>query len=289
MNTTLISKPWTDYELVDSGGEEKLERFGPYVFSRPEPKALWKKTLPVSTWNKAQGKYFRNNEGGGLWKFNTKIPGEWTIHYKDLTFLIKPTGFKHMGIFPEQTTQWDWMRNLIKNSEKQINVLNLFAYTGGASVACLKEGANVTHVDSEKEILTWTKENARLSKVDNRPLRLIPEDAIKYVKREINRGVKYDAIILDPPKYGRGANGEVWKIETDLPKLLELCKSLLSKNPLFILLNAYAVSFSSITLHNLMKQTMGDRGTVESGELAIEPSQSKTLLPCSIFSRWSRQ
>lgn len=282
----LISKPWSDYELIDSGNEEKLERFGQYVFSRPEPKALWSKSCTLQEWEKASGQYVRSREGGGSWKFKTKIPSEWTINYKDLTFLIKPTGFKHTGIFPEQAPQWDWMREQIKKSQRTINVLNLFAYTGGASVACLKEGASVTHIDSEKEILTWAKENARLSKVDNRPFRLIPEDVIRYVTREIKRGVKYDGIILDPPKYGRGTNGEVWKIERDLPRLLELLKSLLSDKPLFILLNAYAVEFTSLTLENLLRQTVSG-GTFESGESTIEHRKPNILLPCSIFSRWS--
>lgn len=286
MNTTLITDSWKDYELLDSGDGEKLERYGKYILVRPDPKALWHKLTPHE-WKNVDGRYIRNEDGGGRWKFFTKMPNEWTIAWNNLTFLLKPTGFKHTGIFPEQTAHWKWMINAISNAHRPINVLNLFAYTGGSTLACLSAGASVTHVDSAKDVITWARRNSELSTMNHKPVRWIPEDAIKYVKREIQRGTKYDAIIMDPPKFGRGANGEVWKIEYDLPRLLELCTNLLTPDPLFVLVNAYAVEYSPITLRNLLSQAMKKyKGSTTSGDLTIKHSNSDVLLPTSIFSYW---
>jgi 23S rRNA (cytosine1962-C5)-methyltransferase len=278
---------WEDYELLDSGDEEKLERFGKYTFRRPEPKALWHKTLDSNIWNNATAVYQRNSSGGGQWTYQQKIDDQWLIHWKNLTFLIKPTGFKHMGFFPEQAAMWKWVTQKISSSGRPISLLNLFAYTGASTLAAAAAGASVTHIDSAKEILTWGRENATLSHLDKKPIRWIPEDVITFVKREIKRGNKYDAIIMDPPKFGRGINHEVWKIEENLPKLIDLCTQLLSDTPLFIIINAYAVSYSSITLGNILSNAIKtNEGKIISGELCIKHSSNDILLPTSIFSIW---
>lgn len=291
---TLITKGWSDYELLDTGEGAKLERFGIYVLNRPEPKALWSKTLDATEWQKAHATYIRNSSGGGSWNYASKLPSSWNLTWNKLKFHIQPTGFKHTGIFPEQSPLWNLIQEKCKqrNSEtmKQVTVLNLFAYTGGSTLAALSAGAKVTHVDSAKEMLDWARKNVTLSGLENKPVRWIPEDVIRFVQREIKRGNKYDAIIMDPPKFGRGSKGEVWKIEDDLSKLVEMCTQILTNNPAFFLINAYAVSYSSITLHNILTQAMKNyRGSGEHGELAIEQKSNHLLLPTSIFSLWSSQ
>ncbi len=288
MQISVLTVPyWADYELIDTGDGEKLERFGEYVVIRPEPKALWPRRNS-ELWNTAVGRYMRNATGGGTWKFRQPIGLSWNITWRELTFLVKPTGFKHMGIFPEQAALWEIIQKKIQNAEKPVQVLNLFGYTGGSTLATASAGASVTHIDASKEILTWARENATLSHLADKPILWIPEDAVIFVKREIKRGNKYNAIIMDPPKFGRGSKGEVWKLEEDLPHLIHLCSELLSEDPLFIIINAYAISLSSITLRNLLQQiTEIYKGVISSGEL-VTTSSTDVTLPQSIFALWEK-
>jgi 23S rRNA (cytosine1962-C5)-methyltransferase len=282
----LITKPSADYELIDSGNEEKLERYGKYVLRRPDPQALWKKTLPESDWKSADAVFDANRK---TWKKNKEMQNEWQISYDDLKFNIKPTAFKHTGVFPEQESNWQFIKSKIKNAGRPIKVLNLFGYTGGATLAALSAGAEVTHVDGSKSAITWAKENAELSGLDKKPVRWIIDDARKFVMREIKRGGKYDAIIMDPPSFGRGGKGEIWKIETDFIKLLDECSKILSDNPIFFLVNGYAAGYSSNAYYNALKPVMEKYGgEFEIGELAILESKGNRLLPCGIFTRWFR-
>jgi 23S rRNA (cytosine1962-C5)-methyltransferase len=284
---SLVTPSWSDYELIDSGDQQKLERFGKYVVVRPEPKALWHKFLPKARWSDVDGTYERNSQGGGRWRFAKRISNTWTLEWKSSRFLIKPTGFKHMGMFPEQAPIWEFIHDVIPASKRPIKVLNLFAYTGGSTLAAATAGASVTHVDSSKEVLSWARENLKLSKINDTSVRWIPEDAISFVRREVKRGNKYDAIIMDPPKFGRGGKNEIWKIEEDLPKLLSLCDQIMSQNPLFFIINAYAVSFSSLTLHNLLQQSMSRfDGDTHSGELILQTTSTGLYLPMSIYATW---
>lgn len=284
------AEDWKDYELIDSGDKELLERFGNYFFVRPEPDALWKKSADKMQWNKAHAVYQRNTQGGGRWIYRQQVPQSWYISWQNLTFLIKPTGFKHMGIFPEQSSIWNILQNKIKNAKRPVNLLNLFAYTGGSTVAAASAGASVTHLDSAKEIITWANENVHLSKLENAQIRWIPDDAITFVKREIKRGKKYDAIIMDPPKFGRGAKNEIWKIEDDLPKLTDLCVQLLSDKPLLFIVNTYATSYSSIMLGNMLRQFMKNfNGITTIGELGIKQSSNGIVIPSSIFGMWEEK
>ena len=248
-----IANNWKDYEILDMANGEKLERWKDVYLVRPDPQIIWKDKSFEEKWNKVNAKYIRSNTGGGMWKYNKKIPDKWQIKYKDLTFNIKPMGFKHTGVFPEQAVNWDWMINKIKNSNREIKVLNLFAYTGGATVACLWAGASVCHVDSSKGMVAWAKENVISSNLQDRKVRYIVDDVVKFVNREIRRGNKYDAIIMDPPSYGRGANGEVWKFEENICELVELCSKVLSDNPLFFLINSYTTGISSTVLENILR------------------------------------
>lgn len=291
---SLIPTPSSDYELLDSGNERRLERFGVYIFDRPEPKALWNKTLPQQEWAKAHAVYHRSDKGGGSWKFQKQVPPSWKITWNKLTFLMKPTGFKHMGIFPEFASIWEWEQKIISTSlqgkpDHQPHILNLFGYTGAASLAAAAAGAKVTHVDGSREVVTWARENAKLSQLEDKPIRWLIEDTLTYVKRELKRGTKYDGIIIDAPKFGRGDKGEVWKIEEDLPKLLDMCTQLLVPQPLFVLLVTYATEYSSTVLENVLAQKMHRfKGTISSGELALQQTSNKLLLPTAMFSRWTR-
>ena len=224
----------------------------------------------------------------GMWNYNKKLPQSWQVNYKNLTFNIKPMGFKHTGLFPEQAVNWDWMINKIKNEKRQINVLNLFAYTGGATVACLSAGASVCHVDSSKGMVAWAKENVESSKLSDRKVRFIIDDVVKFVQREIRRGNKYDAIIMDPPSYGRGKNGEVWQFEDNISDLVELCMQVLSDNPLFFLINSYTTGTSSEVLANILKLNIKKKGTISAGEIGIPMSNSNLVLPCGIYCRWEK-
>ncbi|HRN69953.1 MAG TPA: class I SAM-dependent methyltransferase [Candidatus Woesebacteria bacterium] len=289
MNTLTLQLPtWQDYQLIDSGDGEKLERFGDYTFIRPEPKAIWNKSVP-NEWEKAAAIYQRTTDKEGKWYFKTDVSKANTIKWHNITFRIKPTFFKHTGIFPESTVHWEWMQKQIQIAKKPLNILNLFAYTGGGTLAALAEGASVTHVDALKEVVTWAHENAQLSGLNEKPVRWIVDDALTFVKREVKRSKTYDGIIIDPPKFGRSAVGKIWKFEEQIQELLDACRQILSPKPVFILLNTYTVEFSSITLRNLVTQMMQQyEGRVEHGEIVIPQKNSHILLPTSIFARWSR-
>lgn len=283
-----VAKNWKDYEILDMANGEKLERWGDVYLIRPDPQIIWKNPSSPEKWKNAHAKYQRSSTGGGAWNYKKKIPESWEIHYKDLTFLIKPMGFKHTGLFPEQAVNWDWMIQKIQKAGRPIKVLNLFAYTGGASVACSYAGASVCHVDSSKGMVTWAKENMTASGLQNRPIRYIVDDVVKFVNREIRRGNTYDAIIMDPPSYGRGTNGEVWKFEENLPALIELCSNVLSDKPLFFLINSYTTGISSMVLENLLNLTISKKykGQVSHGEIGLPMTNSSLILPCGIYARW---
>jgi 23S rRNA (cytosine1962-C5)-methyltransferase len=282
----LITKSSKDYELIDSGEGEKLERFGQYVLRRPDPQAFWKKNLDDKDWKKANASFVRGVDNA-KWHVKDDMSDEWVIEMLDLKFLIKPTAFKHTGLFPEQESNWIWIKEKIKKTGRPIKVLNLFGYTGGATLAALSAGAEVVQVDGSKSAITWAKQNAEFSKLDDKKIRWIEDDARKFVQREIKRGNKYDAIIMDPPAFGHGANNELWKIEEDFIKLLDMCTEILSDDPLFVLANGYSSGYSSIAYENSLKPLFNKfGGQIESGELAIQESKSDRLLPAGIFSRW---
>ena len=311
-----IAKNWQDYKIIDMANGQKLEKWGDYTLSRPDPQIVWKNKSYPEEWKKADAVYSRSKTGGGSWDYKKKLPTAWQIKYKDLTFNIKPMGFKHTGLFPEQAVNWDWMRSKIENArihnksknstergenkikglkaediKREIKVLNLFAYTGGATVACLAAGASVCHVDSSKGMVTWAKENVTSSGLAEKKVRYIVDDVQKFVNREIRRGNKYDAIIMDPPSYGRGANGEVWQFETNIYDLVELCTKVLSDNPLFFLINSYTTGISSSVLANILNLTVAKKykGKVESGEIGLPMENSSLVLPAGIFGRWEEK
>ncbi len=285
----LITKTSKDYELLDSGEGEKLERFGRVVLSRPDPQALWKKLLPKSEWEKADGSFSREGDAG-KWNIKKGMPDKWTIEFSGLKFIIKPTAFKHTGLFPEQSSNWEWIKRVIKNSEKkELEILNLFGYTGGASLVCAQAGAKVVHVDGSKSAITWATENAELSGLSGKPIRWILDDARVFVERELKRGRKYDAIIMDPPAFGHGAKKELWKIEEDFLPLVENCMKLLSDAPTFFLINGYSAGYSGLAYkNNLLDLERKYGGKIEVGELAIEENRSDRILPAGIFARWER-
>lgn len=281
-----------EYELVDSGEGQKLERYGDFLMSRPDPEALWKKNLDEKEWGKAHLEFIRSGTKN-KWIIKNGVPNSWDISYGNLKFLIKPTSFKHIGLFPEQLSNWKWMEEKILKAstikDKKVSVLNLFAYTGGATLAAAKAGAEVAHVDASKNAVEWARKNAELSGLKDAPIRWLIEDVILFLKREVKRGRKYDAIIMDPPAFGHGPKDELWKIEEDFLSLMSLCKQVLSNDPLFILINGYTAGYSSIVYQNNLMDLMKDyKGKVEGGELVIEESNSKRLLPCGIFARWER-
>ena len=285
-----IANNWKDYKILDMADGQKLEKWGDVILSRPDPQIIWKNRTYPEKWKNINAIYHRSKTGGGTWEYKKKIPQQWQIKYKELTFNIKPMGFKHTGLFPEQAINWDWMINKIQNSNREIKVLNLFAYTGGATVACSYAGASVCHVDSSKGMVTWAKENIASSGLSERPVRYIVDDVLKFVNREIRRGSKYDAIIMDPPSYGRGANGEVWQFENNIYDLVELCSKVLSDNPLFFLINSYTTGISSKVLENILNLTVAKshKGKVFSGEIGLPMEESKLILPCGIFGRWEK-
>ena len=288
-----LADKWNDYEVIDCSKGEKLERWGKYILVRPDPQVIWDTPKKEKSWKKMNGHYHRSSKGGGEWEF-FNLPEEWSIRYqlpinKELTFHLKPFSFKHTGLFPEQAANWDWFSELIRKSpKKDIKVLNLFAYTGGATVACASAGASVCHVDSSKGMTTWAKENIESSGLKDRPVRFIVDDVVKFVNREIRRGNKYDAIIMDPPSYGRGAKGEVWQFENNIYDLVELCTNVLSDNPLFFLINSYTTGISSKVLEDILNLTVAKkyRGKLESGEIGIPMENSSLVLPCGIYGRW---
>ena len=281
-----VARDWKDYEILDMANGEKLEKWKDVILVRPDPQIIWKSKSFPERWKNANARYIRSSTGGGNWDFNKKVPANWQVKYKELIFNIKPMGFKHTGLFPEQAVNWDWMINKIQHANRDIKVLNLFAYTGGATVACSYAGASVCHVDSSKGMVTWAKENITSSGLQNNPGRYIIDDVVKFVSREIRRGNKYDAIIMDPPSYGRGTNGEVWKFEENISDLVELCTKVLSDRPLFFLINSYTTGISSTVLENILRLNIKAKGKLSSGELGLPMKDSNLVLPCGIFSRW---
>ena len=284
----IIANDWKEYEIIDMGNGEKLERWKDITLVRPDPQIIWKNKSFPNKWDNANATYKRSSSGGGGWKYKTKIPSSWQIKYKNLTFNIKPMGFKHTGLFPEQAVNWDYIIDKIKKEKREIKVLNLFAYTGGATVACLSAGASVCHVDSSKGMVSWAKENVISSNLQDKKIRYIVDDVVKFVNREIRRGNKYDAIIMDPPSYGRGTNGEVWKFEENICELIELCMHVLSDKPIFFLVNSYTTGISSTVLENILNINITKKygGQVENGEIGLPMTNSKLVLPCGIFGRW---
>ena len=285
-----IADGWKDYQVIDTSNGEKLEKWGPYTLVRPDPQVIWDTPKKEIGWKKMNGHYHRSAKGGGEWEF-FDLPKSWQIKYKDLTFNLQPFSFKHTGLFPEQATNWDWFGNKIKNANRPIKVLNLFAYTGGATLAAAKAGASVTHVDASKGMVTWAKENAVSSGLSEAPIRWIVDDCVKFVEREIRRGTHYDGIIMDPPSYGRGAKGEVWQFEENIYDLVELCTQVLSDNPLFFLINSYTTGISSRVLEDILELTVAKKykGEVESGEIGLPMENSKLVLPCGIYGRWNEK
>ena len=285
-----LSNEWKDYECLDAGNGEKLERWGDVILRRPDPQAIWTVDIYDQSWKNVDGHYFRSRKGGGEWKFYKKLPDHWTISYKELTFKVSPTNFKHTGLFPEQATNWDYMMNKIRKANRPIKVLNLFAYTGGATMACSAASAEeVVHVDASKGMVSWAKENRDLSHLENNKIRFIVDDCLKFVAREERRGRKYDVIIMDPPSYGRGPNGEVWKFEDNIYKLIEACTKILSDNPLLFLINSYTTGISSTVLENILKTTLlplYPEGRIEAGEVGLPITKNNLVLPCGIYGRW---
>ena len=276
-----------DFQIIDSSDGMKLEMWNNICLLRPDPQIMWNtKDLESSYKDKINAVYYRSNKGGGYWENKKKTPNNWQIKYRDLVFNIKQMGFKHTGLFPEQAYNWNYVREKIRNCNREIKVLNLFAYTGGATVSCMKEGAHVTHVDSSRGMVDWAKENVKSNHLDETKVRYIVDDVLKFVRREIRRGNKYDAIIMDPPAFGRGANGEVWNIEKDLYELLNLCSEVLSETPLFVLVNSYS-GLSPILLENLLKLTINKKkeGIISSSEIGLPIKENNLILPCGIYGR----
>jgi 23S rRNA (cytosine1962-C5)-methyltransferase len=283
-----VADNWKDYEVLDTSGGEKLERWGDYLLVRPDPQVIWNPARVHPGWSRPNGHYHRSEKGGGEWEF-WQLPDEWSISYQSLRFHLKPFSFKHTGLFPEQAVNWDWMTEQIRSAGRAVKVLNLFAYTGGATLATAAAGANVTHVDASKGMVNWAKENAAASGLVNAPIRYLVDDCVKFVEREIRRGNRYDAILMDPPSYGRGPKGEMWKLESSLWPFLELVIQLLSDEPLFFLINSYTTGLQPGVLAHLLELTVGRRfgGSIEADELGLPTSGSKLLLPCGACGRWN--
>ena len=281
-----IADEWKDYECIDTADGEKLERWGDIILCRPDPQVIWDTKAAPALWENANAHYHRSSSGGGKWEYKRNVPEQWTINYKNLTFNIKPMGFKHTGLFPEQAVNWDYMMKKIA-SRPGAKVLNLFAYTGGATVACAKAGAAVTHVDASKGMVQWAKENARSSGLSDAPIRYLVDDCMKFVEREIRRGNKYDAILMDPPSYGRGPGGEVWKIEESICHFVRRCALVLSDNPLFFIINSYTTGLAPTVLSNLMQMCL-PKGKVESSEIGLKITASSMVLPCGATGRWEK-
>ncbi len=283
-----IANGWKDYEVIDTSSGEKLERWGDYMLVRPDPQVIWKTDKKHFGWKKWNGHYHRSSKGGGEWEFRN-LPEEWTINYKELTFNLKPFSFKHTGLFPEQAANWDWFSSLIKEANREIKVLNLFAYTGGATVSAAKAGAKVTHVDAAKGMVAWAKENAASSGLADAPIRYLVDDCVKFVEREIRRGNKYDGIIMDPPSYGRGPKGEIWKIEDSVFPFIELTSKLLSDNPLFFLINSYTTGLQPAVLSYMLHTVLDPihPGTIEANEIGLPIKSNGLVLPCGASGRWT--
>ena len=285
----LLADNWKDYKILDMKNGMKLENWNNILLSTPDPQIIWDSNHS-DLWNNVNATYHRSKTGGGSWEYNKKTKERWTVKYKDLTFNIKLMGFKHTGLFPEQAVNWDYMIDKIQKSNRKIKVLNLFAYTGGATCACAYAGADVVHVDSSRGMVDWAKENIKSSNLEDRYVRFIVDDVIKFVQREIRRENKYDAIIMDPPSFGRGANKEVWNIEDSLYKLVDLCTEVLSDDPLFFLINSYTTGLSPKTLENILFLTVNkkNKAIISSGEIGLPVENSNLVLPCGIYGRWEK-
>ena len=285
-----VADQWKEYEIIDCSKGEKLERWGDYILLRPDPQVLWDLPRKNPAWKKLNGHYHRSNKGGGEWEF-FDLPKQWSINYKDLTFHLKPFTFKHTGLFPEQAVNWDWFSEKIRNANREIKVLNLFAYTGGATLAAAKAGAKVTHVDASKGMVTWGKENAVASGLEDAPIRWLVDDCVKFVEREIRRGNHYDGIIMDPPSYGRGPKGEIWKLEEKIHPFIALASQLLSDNPLFFLVNSYTTGLAPAVLTYMISTEVGKKfgGLVESQEIGLPVKETGLILPCGASGRWSAE
>lgn len=288
-----IADNWKDYEVIDTSDGEKLERWGEYILVRPDPQVIWNTKKRNPLWKKENGHYHRSSKGGGEWEFKN-LPNEWSIKYNSLTFNLKPFAFKHTGLFPEQAVNWDWFSGIIQNKikenpEKPFKVLNLFAYTGGATLSAAKAGAHVTHVDASKGMVNWAKENAVSSGLSDAPIRWLVDDCVKFVEREIRRGNKYDGIIMDPPSYGRGPKGEIWKIEESIYPFIELCTELLDKNSTFLLINSYTTGLQPAVLTYMINTAIVSKfgGKVESGEIGLPVTDTGLVLPCGASGRWT--
>lgn len=282
-----IADHWKDYEVIDTSCGEKLERWGRYILLRPDPQVIWKTEKTVPEWNRLNGHYHRSSKGGGEWEF-FKLPEEWTISYRELNFRLKPFSFKHTGLFPEQAVNWDWCSERIRAAGRPVKVLNLFAYTGGATLAAASAGASVTHVDASKGMVTWAKENAAASHLEDAPVRWLVDDCVKFVEREIRRGNKYDGIIMDPPSYGRGPKGEIWKIEESIYPFVELAAQLLSDDALFFLINSYTTGLQPAVLSYMLSTVIQKKrgGEVQSSEIGLPVSSNGLVLPCGATGRW---
>lgn len=289
-NTMWIADNWKDYEVLDTSIGEKLERWGDYILVRPDPQVIWNTPHDHAGWSHKNGHYHRSAKGGGEWEF-FDLPQEWTIHYRELTFHLKPFSFKHTGLFPEQAVNWDWFSRMIREAHRPVKVLNLFAYTGGATVSAAAAGASVTHVDASKGMVTWAKENAVSSGLGDAPIRWLVDDCVKFVEREIRRGNKYDGIIMDPPSYGRGPKGEIWKIEESVFPFIELCSKLLSDDALFLLINSYTTGLQPAVLSYMLNTVLTKRfgGQVEAEEIGLPVTESGLVLPCGASGRWVRR
>lgn len=285
-----VADKWVDYELIDASNGERLERWKDIILIRPDPQIIWKTEKKNPLWHNAHARYFRSSSGGGQWKVYKKIPDSWEIDYNNLKFNVKTMGFKHTGIFPEQAVNWDYVENIIRQSEKQLNVLNLFGYTGCATLACLEAGAKVCHVDASKGMVNWAKENSALSDLSDRPVRWLVDDCIKFVKREQRRNNKYDGIIMDPPSYGRGPGGEIWKLEEQLEELILLCKDVLTDSPSFFILNSYTTGLSPAVMEYMLGSLLLPEfsGEVTSDEIGLKVTESNLVLPCGSTAIWRK-
>lgn len=289
-----ISKDWKQFEVIDTSAGEKLERWKDVILARPDPQVIWN-TPKGKEWNRINARYLRSSSGGGQWDIKTMDKSEWTLEYKGLVFKISPTGFKHTGLFPEQAVNWDFMKDKIKEAKAdgktEINVLNLFAYTGGATLACAQAGAKVCHVDASKGMVNWARENAALSGLQTAPIRWIVDDCKKFVEREIRRGNRYDALVMDPPSYGRGPGGEVWKLEDQVYELVDLCAQVLVDEPLFFLLNSYTTGLSPSVMEYILGVTVGKnrKGKVSSSEIGLPVTKTGFVLPCGSTAIWERE
>ncbi|MFR5760287.1 MAG: class I SAM-dependent methyltransferase [Oscillospiraceae bacterium] len=285
-----LADNWKDYEVLDTSAGEKLERWGKYILVRPDPQVIWNTPKDDPLWRKYDARYARSSTGGGKWQ-NLRLPAQWQVRYKELTFQVKPMNFKHTGVFPEQAANWDFMMETIRRAGRPIRVLNLFAYTGGATIACAAAGASVCHVDAAKGMVLWAKENAKASGLEDRPIRWIVDDCAKFVEREIRRGKTYDAIIMDPPSYGRGPSGEVWKLEENLYPFVELVSRVLSDDPLFFIINSYTTGLAPSVMRYLTETLVAKKygGSTQSDELGIPVHDTGLALPCGATCRWTKE